>query len=146
MKINIYSSIDTLSTLEKKEIVDFLYEHLEEFGDKRDDIGSAVDYAINPNPAFGGLILLIREHDKILGAVVTNKTRMQGYIPENVLVYIAVHKEHRGKGIGKKLMQKAIQLLKGDIALHVEKDNPARYLYESVGFTNPYLEMRYYQN
>jgi len=70
---------------------------------------------------------------------------MKGYIPENILVYIAVHKELRGKGIGKELMNKAIQTAHGDIALHVEDDNPAKYLYESVGFKNPYLEMRYYK-
>jgi len=100
MEIKIYSSVDTLSTLEKKEIVDFLYEHLDEFGDNWDDIERAVDYALNPNPAFGGSVLYIRESNKIIGAVVMNKTRMKGYIPENILVFIAVHKEFRGKGIG----------------------------------------------
>ncbi len=70
---------------------------------------------------------------------------MKGYIPENVLVYIAVHREARGQGVGKELMQKAIQFAQGDIALHVEPDNPAKYLYESVGFENPYLEMRFYK-
>lgn len=146
MKINIYSSIDTLATLEKKEIVDFLFEHLDEFGDNWEDIERAVDYALNPNPAFGGLILFIKDSDKIIGTVVINKTRMKGYIPENVLVYIAVHGEYRGKGVGKKLMKKAIEVANGDIALHVEKHNPAKFLYESVGFVNPYLEMRYYKN
>ena len=145
MEIKIYSSVDTLSTLEKKEIVDFLYEHLDEFGDNWDDIERAVDYALNPNPAFGGSVLYIRESNKIIGAVVMNKTRMKGYIPENILVFIAVHKEFRGKGIGKDLMKKAIQISNGDIALHVEAHNPAKNLYESVGFTNPYLEMRYYK-
>lgn len=145
MEVKIYSSIDTLSMLETKEIVDFLYEHLDEFGDNWDDIERAVDYALNPNPAFGGSVLYIKEEKKIIGAVVMNQTRMKGYIPENILVYIAVHKKFRGKGIGKILMQKAIQLSNGDIALHVEANNPARHLYESVGFTNPYLEMRYYK-
>jgi ribosomal protein S18 acetylase RimI-like enzyme len=67
---------------------------------------------------------------------------MEGYIPENILVYIAVDGSQRGKGIGKTLMQKAISLAQGDIALHVEPDNPARHLYEKLGFTNKYLEMR----
>ena len=71
-----------------------------------------------------------------------NKTGMSGYIPENILVYIAVDNSQRGKGYGKILMNKAIELSEGNIALHVEKDNPARFLYEKVGFTNPYLEMR----
>jgi ribosomal protein S18 acetylase RimI-like enzyme len=67
---------------------------------------------------------------------------MSGYIPENILVYIATHRDKRGQGLGKKLMSKAIEISQGDIALHVEADNPARFLYEKLGFTNPYLEMR----
>ena len=67
---------------------------------------------------------------------------MEGYIPENILVYIATDKNHRGKGIGSKLMDAAIEHTQGDIALHVEPDNPARKLYERCGFTNKYLEMR----
>ncbi|MEZ5199715.1 MAG: GNAT family N-acetyltransferase, partial [Bacteroidales bacterium] len=141
MTINIYNSINTVTTLEKKEIVDFLFNHLDEFGDKWEDIERAVDYALTPNPAFGGFVLYIKELGKVKGVVVMNKTRMKGYIPENVLVYIAVHKELRGQGIGKKLLNKAIQTAHGDIALHVEDDNPAKFLYESVGFKNPYLEM-----
>ena len=144
MKIQVYNSINTVTTIEKQEIVDFLFHHLDQFGDKWEDIERAVDYAINPNPAFGGFVLYIKELGKIKGVVVMNKTRMKGYIPENVLVYIAVHQETRGQGVGKELMQKAIQLAQGDIALHVEPDNPARFLYKSVGFDNPYLEMRYY--
>jgi ribosomal protein S18 acetylase RimI-like enzyme len=67
---------------------------------------------------------------------------MAGYIPENILVYIAVHAKTRGKGYGKKLMNKAIELADGDIALHVEPNNPAKFLYEKLGFENKYLEMR----
>ena len=67
---------------------------------------------------------------------------MGGYIPENILVYIATHKDYRGEGLGKKLMTEAIGHAKGDIALHVEANNPAKNLYFKLGFTNPYLEMR----
>jgi [ribosomal protein S18]-alanine N-acetyltransferase len=90
----------------------------------------------------GGFVVAARENGKIVGAVVINKTGMSGYIPENILVYIAVDASQRGKGVGKKLMKTAIDLAKGDIALHVEPDNPAKKLYESLGFTNKYLEMR----
>ena len=39
-------------------------------------------------------------------------------------------------------MKEIIAHTKGDIALHVEANNPAKFLYEKLGFTNPYLEMR----
>jgi ribosomal protein S18 acetylase RimI-like enzyme len=39
-------------------------------------------------------------------------------------------------------MDMAIKMANGAIALHVEPDNPARKLYERIGFTNKYLEMR----
>ncbi|MEZ4824297.1 MAG: GNAT family N-acetyltransferase [Ignavibacteria bacterium] len=89
------------------------------------------------------MIILCLDSDKIIGAVVINETGMDGYIPSNILVYIAIHRNHRGKGIGKKLMLEVMPKTKGGIALHVEPDNPAKFLYEKLGFTNKYLEMRY---
>jgi len=77
-----------------------------------------------------------------MGITIINKLGMNGYISENILEYIAVDEKARGKGIGKKLLQEAIALAEGDIALHVEPNNPAIKLYESLGFTNKYLEMR----
>jgi ribosomal-protein-alanine N-acetyltransferase len=81
--------------------------------------------------------------EQIVGAVVINETGMGGYIPENILVYIAIHNGYRGQGLGKKMMKLALESCKGDVALHVEPDNPARFLYEKLGFENKYLEMRY---
>ena len=40
-------------------------------------------------------------------------------------------------------MLQAIEMAEGNIALHVEPDNPAKFLYEKIGFVNKYLEMRY---
>jgi [ribosomal protein S18]-alanine N-acetyltransferase len=68
---------------------------------------------------------------------------MSEYVPENLLVYIAVDGKTRGRGIGKSLMEKAVEAARGDVALHVEPDNPARRLYERIGFTSKYLEMRF---
>lgn len=122
-------------------IAEFLENNLDQFGDKREDILKAIRYALNPNR--GGFIVLAIENEDIVGAVVVNHTGMDGYIPANILVYIAVHKEQRGKGVGKNLMVEAMSKAKGGIALHVEPNNPAKFLYEKLGFTNKYLEMRY---
>ena len=124
-----------------KSIAEFLENHLDQFGDKQEDILKCIHYALNPNK--GGFILLLLEDKTIIGSVIINKTGMDGYIPSNILVYIAIHRDRRGKGIGKLLMLEAMAKTKGGIALHVEPDNPAKKLYERLGFTNKYLEMRY---
>jgi len=142
MKIDYRTHADGLTTLEQQELVGFLHRHLDQYGDDRNSIQLAIDYALMPYPLAGGFILLAREHKEMIGALVMNKTGMAGYIPENILVYIAVHSDHRGKGIGKSLLKKAVGMAKGNIALHVEPENPARKLYEQNGFTNKYLEMR----
>jgi [ribosomal protein S18]-alanine N-acetyltransferase len=123
-------------------IARFLFEHLDEYGDKKEDILKCLDYVFGKQEGKGGRIILALDGEEIVGAVVLNETGMGGYIPENILVYIAIHRDFRGKGLGGQLMDKAIHHSKGAIALHVEPDNPAKKLYERKGFTNKYLEMR----
>jgi len=141
-KIIIFDPKNKPNNTENMEIVNFLFEHLQEFGDPKQDIQKAIDYSIKEFTSFGGFTMLIKENNIIVGVTVINNTGMGGYIPENILVYIATHNNYRGKGFGKTLMQKAINHCEGDIALHVEANNPAKFLYEKLGFTNPYLEMR----
>ncbi len=140
--LKIFNAFVKPNSNEKNEIIDFLYDHLEQYRDSKPDIEKAIDYAIKESPSFGGFVLTKRIDNKIASAVVVNCTGMEGYIPENILVYIATHKDYRGKGIGKEIMSKALEIAKGNVALHVEHDNPAKFLYEKLGFTNKYLEMR----
>jgi ribosomal protein S18 acetylase RimI-like enzyme len=143
IKTKIYNYCNKPSAADIEHVVSFLFEHLEQYGDTKDDIEKAVNYALKASNSFGGFVLEGLENGKIVSVVVVNQTGMKGYIPENILVYIATHKDSRGKGIGKQMMLKALEIANGNIALHVEPDNPARFLYEKIGFTNKYLEMRY---
>jgi ribosomal-protein-alanine N-acetyltransferase len=127
-------------TYSNQVIAQFLYTHLEEYGDKIEDILKCIDYVMNPDK--GGNIVVGLDVNKIVGVTILNNTNMKDFIPENILVYIAVDNSQRGKGFGKQLMQKAISIADGNIALHVEPNNPAKILYEKLGFTNKYLEMR----
>ncbi|GHG10340.1 hypothetical protein GCM10017783_23480 [Deinococcus piscis] len=127
-----------LSAVLREEVAQFLFTHLEEYGDDLPDIQACLDYAAER----GGAVFTAREEGRLLGASITNRTGMSGFIPENILVYIAVHGDSRGKGVGKGLMEAITGHLSGSIALHVEPHNPARALYERYGFTNKYLEMR----
>ncbi|WLD24483.1 GNAT family N-acetyltransferase [Flavobacterium dauae] len=142
LKIKTYSQENKPDQYERENILNFLFKHLEQYGDPKQDIEKCLKYALKESPSFGGFILTAVQEEKIVGAVIVNETGMKDYIPENILVYIATDANQRGKGIGKALMQKAIETANGNIALHVEPDNPAKKLYEKLGFTNKYLEMR----
>lgn len=142
MKIDVLKPSETVGLIELQQVRDFLFDHLDKYGDKKEDIMKALNYAINKGITPGGFVLVGRDDGRIVGAVVVNRTGMEGYIPENILVYIATHRDGRGKGYGTTLMKKTIDIAEGSIALHVEPDNPARKLYEKLGFTSKYLEMR----
>ncbi|PZX56089.1 acetyltransferase (GNAT) family protein [Algoriphagus ratkowskyi] len=142
IKLETLSAIDSATYLQKNEIADFLFHHLGQYGDPKDDIMKCLDYALDQSMHAGGFVVMAREEGKLLGVLIMNKTGMSGYIPENILVYIAVDAAQRGKGIGGKIMELAIKMANGSIALHVEPENPAKKLYERIGFTNKYLEMR----
>jgi [ribosomal protein S18]-alanine N-acetyltransferase len=142
MEYIIYTPQQQVSETDKKAVADFLFEHLDQFGDDHSSIMRCINFSLDEEKKFGGFTIVSKDKGKITGAVVVNKTGMEGYIPENILVYIAVHKDYRGKGLGKELMLKTFETAKGSIKLHVEPENPARFLYEKLGFTSKYLEMR----
>jgi len=126
-------------------IVEFLHTNLEEYGDDRSAIRRSMDYAFSDEKGKGGFVLVAMQGKEICGASVVNDTGMKGYIPEHILVYIAVDKAVRGAGIGKRLLEQIKTLCNGDIALHVEQNNPARFLYKKMGFKTKYAEMRFAQ-
>ena len=129
--------------LTREKFVDFLYEHLDRFGDPKEAINKCVDYAFGKDGKLGGFLLAAYYEDELVGALIINNTGMGGYIPAHVLVYVAVDSKYRGKGFGRQICEKAIEECPGDVKLHVEYDNPAKRLYERIGFTNKYAEMRY---
>ena len=132
-----------LIDVSREEIIDFLHTHLDRFRDTKEAIGKCLDYAFAKGQGKGGFVLTGHYNGRLVGVVIINKTGMEGYIPENILVYIAVDASLRGKGIGRQLMEESINRAEGDVKLHVEYDNPAKKLYERIGFTTKYAEMRY---
>jgi len=126
----------------RNEFINFLHEHLGRFGDSKEAISKSIDYAFSKDEGKGGFLLIAYNDDKIVGELVMNRTGMGEYIPENILVYVAVDSALRGKGYGGEICKKAIEISDGNVALHVEYDNPAKRLYERLGFTTKYAEMR----
>jgi GNAT superfamily N-acetyltransferase len=138
----IQSDTQNPTVFSREDIAEFLHKHLDEYGDEKALILKCISYAYGDGSGQDGFILVAHDEHAIQGAVIINHTNMAGFIPEHILVYIAVHAQARGQGLGKQLMEHIIDATEGDIALHVEPDNPAKYLYEKYGFTNKYLEMR----
>ena len=130
-------------TITRDEFIDFLFTHLDQFGDPKKDISKCLDYAFSTEKSEGGFALAAFYENKLVGAVIMNKTGMGGYIPDWILVYIAVDASYRGKGFGKQIIEEVYKQCDGAIKLHVEYDNPAKRLYERMGFQSKYAEMRY---
>ncbi len=125
----------------REEVVRLFHETMKPYEDTPTDVGRALDYAFSKER--GGFLALCRLEDKWAGQLLMLDTGMGGYIPEHILLFVTVSPEMRGKGIGRKLIEHCIDLCPGDVKLHVEYDNPAKRLYERVGFTTDYAEMRF---
>jgi len=125
------------------QFTEFLFTHLERFGDPLKDIKKCLNYALSSEKSEGGFALAAFYEGHLAGGLIMNRTGMANYIPDWVLVYVAVDAKHRGKGFGRELIEEAFRHCDGDVKLHVEYDNPAKRLYERIGFTNKYAEMRY---
>ena len=84
--------------------------------------------------------------DKLVGVITFSK----GYDDADI-EGVVVKSSHRGKGIAKKLIEKAEQILASQsntkILLEVRESNlPARSLYKSVGFNDIAVRKNYYSD
>lgn len=146
LEISLIKKESDFKRINRGEFIDFLFNHLDQFGDPKEDINRCLDYAFSDEKSEGGFALAAFYEDKLVGALIMNKTGMSGYIPENILVYIAVDASYRGKGFGRQIVEESFKHADGKVKLHVEYDNPAKRLYERIGFKSKYAEMRYDKN
>lgn len=126
----------------RPQLADFLHRHLAPYEDTLEDIRRGIDDALGDRPGPGGFVLLAHVGTELLGSLVMLGTGMQGYVPAHLLLFVAVDGRLRGQGIGARLIRAAVARCAGEVKLHVEYDNPARHLYERLGFTSKYAEMR----
>lgn len=116
---------------------------MQPYNDSLDDTRRGVYDALEGRPAPGGFVICATENNTPAGALVMLSTGMSGYIPPNLLLFLAVDKKMRGRGIGSSLLSKAVEISHGPVKLHVEAQNPARKLYERAGFKASYIDMRF---
>ncbi|MFD1163314.1 GNAT family N-acetyltransferase [Hwangdonia seohaensis] len=142
MTIKTFDAFSRLSMIDINRITNFLYEHSGVFKDTKSAIQKSILYAAKELPGLGGYVFVMENRNEILGAVVVNRTGMNEYLSENILVYVAVKKSFRRKGIAKALIKHTIKYCKGDIAVHINIDNPVIKIFEKQGFKARNIEMR----
>jgi len=128
--------------LSLEDVVEFFHSRMKPYHDTIEDVRRGLDYAFSDAEGKGGFLVLALQGGAMVGGITILNTGMAGYIPEHLLLFVAVDPALRGRGIGERLIRAAFQRVDGAMKLHVEHDNPARRLYERVGFSNKYLEMR----
>ena len=129
--------------LSRDDVAQFFHTTMEPYNDELHDVEAALDYAFVPGRGQGGFLMLVHRDRRLLGALLMLSTGMKGYVPEHILLFVSVLPETRGQGIGGELVRRSLAECPGEVKLHVEYDNPAKRLYERLGFTSKYAEMRY---
>lgn len=133
-------SVKKFNFITLDEIAFFIQENSYGHRDSLENINNAINYVFN---GVGGFVLLqYNDDNKLIGVAVMNETGMKGYLSNNILVYLAVGKTVVDREVREEIVKHAIEISDGDISLHLEKQNPARFMFEKLGFTNPFLEMR----
>ncbi len=141
MTIEIFDAFNRMSFLNITRITNFLHEHLEDSRDSKNAIRKSLKYAAKEITSLGGYAFVIKNNDEIIGAAVVNKTGMSQYQSENLMTYLAVHKNYRKKGIATQLINKAVNYCNGNITLNINKENNAIKLFEKNGFESKKIEM-----
>lgn len=142
MIIKTFDAYSKLSFLDINRLTNFLHDNSGAFRDGKSAIKKALLYAIKEIPGLGGYVFVMEQQKEVLGTLVINKTGMNEYIPENILVYLVVHTDYNESSIREKLINYAIAYCKGDIALYINKESPQLEWFEKKGFKAKNIEMR----
>jgi len=142
-KQTLYDGFSKMSPYERHRLIKFLSCNQGDYVIEKNDISSAIEYAMKDRPSFGGYVVTIEEEDQIVGATVVNKTGMAGYGPENILVYFATELDSKNYEMSRKLLEKTIKIAKGDIAFLVTPDNPWKSIFRRLGFESKLMEMKF---
>ncbi len=139
-QVNYYTSFSGISSIERRSLIRFITRHTKSTGRQ---VSEAFDYALKRKPSFGGYILSARDGKHILAALVINRTGMKGYSPSHLVVFAVMNpQQEKAEEALLQLVEKAVDLTKGDLALHVEPNSGALRIYEKLGFHPHYLQLR----
>jgi ribosomal-protein-alanine N-acetyltransferase len=134
VEYQLLNTTDFVTTLEKEAIINFLMAKLEEYQDSRDNVSRAVEYALSKFPHQGGFVIIARKDKDVVGVCVVNRTNFEGYLAENILVFLAIRPEERRKGVASEMLKQVKIYSKGSIAVRLKRDENVADLFRKSGF------------
>lgn len=142
------TKVTSIEELEKIVSVDdlsrFLTKHMRPFHDALKDTRQGIIDSLTGVPSQGGFVVLAHLDGELMGVLVMLATGMSNYIPRYCLLFMGVDSSERGLGIGQQIMDFSLKEADGNVFLHVDHGNPAKKLYERMGFLHSCAEMRFY--
>ncbi len=136
-----FDAFSGMNSLEQTAIINLIQKH----GDQspKSTIRAAIGYAMKQQPSFGGFILSFWHDRDPIAAVVVNRTGMEAFNPQHLLVYAVLHQDYQDQEqLLTDLLNRAIQQAKGDIALHLRPNHPALPFFKKLGFEEQFVELR----
>lgn len=137
----LYNAFSGISLREASAVIRFLRDHVNDSNEQH--IRDAIDYALKLKPSFGGFVLVAKVENEIVACVVANRTGMEGYSPDHIFVFAAVHADLQEKeDTMQTVLQKALSYTGGHVAMHVTPNHPEMQILQDAGFRAEYLELR----
>ena len=120
-------------------LISLLEKWLTRFSDPYEEIEEALENAFEK-----GFVIGAFQGAQIIGLCVLSKMELDTFFPMYHLSYIAADENFSGRGIATYLFDKAIELSKGNLSLHVEPENKrAIRLYKKMGMDIQYYRMKF---
>jgi len=120
----------------------FFHETMTPWQDALPDVRRALDYVFGGRPGEGGFLVHASASGRRAGALLMLATGMEGYVAGHLLLFVSVEPDQRGRGLGRRIVERALAECPGTVKLHVDFENPAQRLYERLGFVKKHWEMR----
>ena len=140
--IQMYNAFSGVNPLENVALLNFFRTYTPDTEYRA--IQEALDYALKNKPSFGGFVLTYTINNRIVAGVVVNKTGMQGFKSENLLVLAAIHTDFKNEStLLEELINKAVDYADGDIAIYAKPNHPALLMAKRLGFKEQYVELRF---
>jgi hypothetical protein len=140
--IQMYNAFSGVNSSESFALLQFFRTHAPEAESRA--VQEALDYALKNKPSFGGFVLTYTLNNRIVAGIVVNKTGMEGFKSDNLLVLAALHEDHTTQNLFlEELICKAIDYTDGDIAIYARPNHPALMMAKRIGFKEQFVELKF---